>query len=219
MQRCQTSPDRECTSLEDIHNLCLPGARWRQQPVCRPAQPCGPRSLPVACERVRSPQLRLHGFTISSPQWGEVGNIPCRKRSAGRSRYCCDLSIEVRNGVAASAPFGGDFSIEGSSITGERKNSAGKILVEHRLRGLLASWSALSRAFCAALDVGDVSSAQHFITTSSRTRYVQALNDLGPLIAGMSAAFSEPPEIFGSSRNRAVVGRCIRVRGSSRHWR
>lgn len=36
MQRCQTSPDRECTSLEDIHNLCLPGAGGANSPYVAP---------------------------------------------------------------------------------------------------------------------------------------------------------------------------------------
>lgn len=56
---------------------------------------------------------------------------------------------------------------------------------------VLMAW----RAFCTALDSGDIASAQQFVLSSSRPRYVEALTAMGSTVTTLSSTLSEPREI------------------------
>lgn len=51
------------------------------------------------------------------------------------------------------------------------------------------------RAFCAALDTGDLTSAQQFISPATRTRYMAGLTNLGSTVTTLTSTLGQPREI------------------------
>ena len=51
------------------------------------------------------------------------------------------------------------------------------------------------RAFCAALDAGDLASAQQFISPVTRAKYIAGLTNLGPAVATFTSTLGQPREV------------------------
>ena len=51
------------------------------------------------------------------------------------------------------------------------------------------------RAFCAALDTGDLTSAQQFISSTTQAKYMAGLNNLGASVTTLTSTWAQPREI------------------------